>query len=81
MVRGNADDVNRAVAAAKAALEPWAALSHAERGAYLMKIHEGLKARADEIARPSPRKWACRSSSRCRSRRARRSRYSSTTPS
>lgn len=51
VVRGNADDVNRAVAAAKAAFEPWAALSHAERGAYLMKIHEGLKARAGEIAR------------------------------
>jgi aldehyde dehydrogenase (NAD+) len=51
VVRGNADDVNAAVAAARGAFDAWTVLSHAERGAYLLKIHEGLKARANEIAR------------------------------
>ena len=50
VVRGNADDVNRAVAAARGAFDAWAALTPSERGAYLLKIHEGLKARAAEIA-------------------------------
>ncbi|MET0332906.1 MAG: aldehyde dehydrogenase family protein, partial [Rhizobacter sp.] len=50
VVRGNADDVNSAVAAARAAFDSWSALTPAERGAYLLRIHEGLKARAAEIA-------------------------------
>jgi acyl-CoA reductase-like NAD-dependent aldehyde dehydrogenase len=50
VVRGTADDVNAAVAAAKKAFEPWAALTPAQRAEYLIKIHEGLKARAGEIA-------------------------------
>ncbi len=48
---GDEEDVNRAVAAARAAFEGWAATSPAERGAFLAKIHEGMKARADEIGR------------------------------
>ncbi len=51
VVRGTAEDVNRAVAAAKGAFEAWSSLKPTERGVYLMKIHEGLKARAAEIAR------------------------------
>jgi acyl-CoA reductase-like NAD-dependent aldehyde dehydrogenase len=50
VVRGTADDVNRAVAAARGAFDAWSALAPAERGAWLLKIHEGLKARAAEIA-------------------------------
>ncbi len=50
IVRGNADDVNQAVAAARGAFEAWSTRPHAERGACLLKIHEGLKARADDIA-------------------------------
>src|SRR5581483_7121379 len=38
-------------AAARAAFERWAATAPAERAAFLSKIHEGLKARADEIGR------------------------------
>ena len=48
---GTAKDVNKAVAAAKAAFEPWAALSVAERAEYLKKIAGGLGARVEEIAR------------------------------
>jgi aldehyde dehydrogenase (NAD+) len=51
VVRGNADDVNRAVAAARGAFDAWSSLTPAERGAYLLKIHEGLKARAADIAK------------------------------
>jgi betaine-aldehyde dehydrogenase len=48
---GDEDDAHRAVAAARAAFEGWAARSPAERAAFLAKIHEGLKARGDEIGR------------------------------
>ncbi|MBE0626383.1 MAG: aldehyde dehydrogenase family protein [Burkholderiales bacterium] len=48
---GTADDVNAAVAAARAAFDGWAATAAAERAAYLQKIHEGLKARAEEIGK------------------------------
>jgi acyl-CoA reductase-like NAD-dependent aldehyde dehydrogenase len=48
---GTEADVNAAVAAARAAFERWAATSVAERAAFLQKIHEGLKARTEEIAR------------------------------
>ncbi len=48
---GTRTDVDRAVAAARAAFEPWAALSAAERAEYLNKLSAGLAGRAEEIAR------------------------------
>ncbi len=48
---GDASDVQAAVAAARRAFDGWAATSPAERAAFLKKIQEGLKARADDIAR------------------------------
>ncbi|CAN7608063.1 aldehyde dehydrogenase family protein [Rhizobacter sp. LjRoot28] len=50
VVRGTADDVNRAVQAARDAFDGWSSRPVAERAAFLMKIHEGLKARAADIA-------------------------------
>ncbi|MBW3667929.1 MAG: aldehyde dehydrogenase family protein [Actinobacteria bacterium] len=47
---GTADDVDRAVKAAKAAFRGWAATSVEERGKYLQRITEGLQARMMEIA-------------------------------
>ncbi|HZN14391.1 MAG TPA: aldehyde dehydrogenase family protein [Acidimicrobiales bacterium] len=44
------EDVNKAVAAAKAAFPAWAATSKEERGKYLQRITEGLGARMQEIA-------------------------------
>jgi aldehyde dehydrogenase (NAD+) len=48
--RGDEDDVNRAVAAAKAAFESWSSTPVEERAKYLNRIAEGLMARMDEIA-------------------------------
>lgn len=48
---GNADTVDAAVAAAKAALPAWSALSVDERADYLQKISDGLKARSEELAK------------------------------
>ncbi|HEX9811790.1 MAG TPA: aldehyde dehydrogenase family protein [Burkholderiales bacterium] len=48
---GTAADVDAAVAAARRAFEGWSATPVAERAEYLLKIHDGLKARADEIAK------------------------------
>ena len=48
---GNADDVEMAAAAARAAFPAWSAASAAERGAFLQKIADGLAARKSEIAR------------------------------
>jgi betaine-aldehyde dehydrogenase len=48
---GGDGDVDAAVAAARAAFDGWAATPAAERAAYLLKIHEGLKARMDEIGK------------------------------
>ena len=48
---GTAADADAAVAAARAAFEAWSAFSAAERAGFITKIQEGLKARADEIAR------------------------------
>ncbi|MEK7437182.1 MAG: aldehyde dehydrogenase family protein [Pseudomonadota bacterium] len=48
---GTPEDVDAAVAAARAAFEGWAATPAAERAAYLQKIHEGLKARMEEIGK------------------------------
>jgi aldehyde dehydrogenase (NAD+) len=48
---GTAEDVDRAVAAARAAFNGWAETPMAERGAVLGKLHEALTARAGGIAR------------------------------
>ena len=48
---GTAEDVDRAVAAARRAFPGWAGTSMAERGAMLGKLHEALAARAGDIAR------------------------------
>nr|BFE67912.1 aldehyde dehydrogenase family protein [Actinoplanes digitatis] len=48
---GGAEDVDRAVAAARRAFPGWAETSMAERGAVLGKLHESLAARAGDIAR------------------------------
>lgn len=47
---GTANDVDRAVAAAKQACTTWSQTTTAERAAYLDKITAGLAAREDEIA-------------------------------
>jgi acyl-CoA reductase-like NAD-dependent aldehyde dehydrogenase len=47
---GTAADVDKAVAAARAAFPGWAQTSVEERGKYLTRIAEGLQARMDEIA-------------------------------
>jgi aldehyde dehydrogenase (NAD+) len=47
---GTASDVDRAVAAARAAFTSWSQTTPAERAAYLNKIAEGLMTRMDEIA-------------------------------
>jgi acyl-CoA reductase-like NAD-dependent aldehyde dehydrogenase len=47
---GNADDVDRAAKAARAAFGDWAAKSPEERAKYCTRIAEGLGARMDEIA-------------------------------
>jgi betaine-aldehyde dehydrogenase len=48
---GDAQDADRAVAAARAAFESWSRTAPSERAACLLQIHEGLKARTDELAR------------------------------
>ncbi|NJP33594.1 aldehyde dehydrogenase family protein [Micromonospora thermarum] len=48
---GTAADVDRAVAAARAAFDGWAATAPADRAARLDRLHAALSARADEIAR------------------------------
>ncbi|MCM0675129.1 aldehyde dehydrogenase family protein [Micromonospora phytophila] len=48
---GTAADVDRAVAAARAAFAGWAGTAPAERVACLDRLHAALSARADEIAR------------------------------
>ncbi|MGN8275702.1 aldehyde dehydrogenase family protein [Pseudomonas sp. SMN5] len=49
---GCAEDIDVAVRAARAAFDegPWPRLSGAERGAYLRKIAEGIRARQEELA-------------------------------
>ena len=47
---GTPADVDRAVAAAKAAFETWGQTSPEERGKYVQAIAEGLAARSEEIA-------------------------------
>ena len=48
---GTEKDVEAAVAAARAALEGWSALGAEKRAEFLQKISDGLKARADELAK------------------------------
>ncbi|MDH4189731.1 MAG: aldehyde dehydrogenase family protein [Betaproteobacteria bacterium] len=48
---GSEEDIDAAVAAARAALESWGATSVQERSGYLQKISDGLKARGDELAK------------------------------
>jgi aldehyde dehydrogenase (NAD+) len=48
---GDAKDVERAVAAARSALDSWSATAPEQRSQFLEKISAGLKARADELAR------------------------------
>jgi acyl-CoA reductase-like NAD-dependent aldehyde dehydrogenase len=48
---GTGRDVDAAVAAARAAFEAWSATPVEARAAFLQKISDGLKARADELAR------------------------------
>jgi aldehyde dehydrogenase (NAD+) len=47
---GTADDVDRAVKAARAAFETWSTTSPEERAKLLTRVGEGLAARMDEIA-------------------------------
>jgi acyl-CoA reductase-like NAD-dependent aldehyde dehydrogenase len=47
---GTPEDVDKAVAAAKAAFKGWSGTSVEERGKYLQRITEGLQARMGEIA-------------------------------
>ena len=44
-------DADKAVGATTAAFETWGCTSASERAEYLIRIHAGLLARADEIAR------------------------------
>ena len=48
----NADDVDRAVAAARQAFDqgPWPRMDPLERGRYLWRIAEGIRKRADDLA-------------------------------
>ncbi len=48
---GSEKDIDAAVAAARAALEGWSATAVERRAEFLRKISEGLKARADELAK------------------------------
>jgi aldehyde dehydrogenase (NAD+) len=47
---GTPDDVDRAVAAARAAFPAWSATTPEERGKYLSRLHEAMTARAEELA-------------------------------
>lgn len=47
---GTAEDIDRAVTAARAAFDSWSATSAADRAAFLQKISAGLAARQNEIA-------------------------------
>ncbi len=52
---GGADEVDRAVAAARAAFPAWAALPVAERSAILRRVADGIDARAEELSRVETR--------------------------
>jgi aldehyde dehydrogenase (NAD+) len=48
--QGTADDVDKAVKAARKAFDSWSQTSVEDRAKFLQRIHEGLNARSDEIA-------------------------------
>jgi betaine-aldehyde dehydrogenase len=48
--QGSAEDIDRAVAAARAAFDRWSQTSTSERASHLQHLAEGLKARQKEIA-------------------------------
>ena len=50
VAHGTAEDVDRAVRVARAALKPWNAIRAAERGRILMRFSELLRAHQDELA-------------------------------
>ena len=50
VARGGAEDIDRAVAAAKAAFPAWSRTPGAERRKILIKVAEAIEARAEEIA-------------------------------
>ena len=52
---GGTDEVDRAVAAARAAFPAWAALPVAERSAILRRVADGIDARAEELSRVETR--------------------------
>ena len=52
---GGADEVNRAVAAARAAFPAWAGLPVAERSDILRRVADGIDARAEDLARVETR--------------------------
>ncbi|MEZ5095577.1 MAG: aldehyde dehydrogenase family protein [Nocardioides sp.] len=53
--RGTAEEVDRAVAAARAAFPAWAALPVAERSAILRRVAEGVEARIEDLSRVETR--------------------------
>ncbi len=53
--RGDAEDVDRAVAAAAAAYGAWRAMPARERGRALLRIADALESHADELARSTAR--------------------------
>ncbi len=57
VAEAQADDISRAVGAARAAFDqgPWASLSHAERAGYLRAIAAGLRERATDLSQVWPR--------------------------
>ena len=57
VAEAQADDISRAVGAARAAFDqgPWASLSHAERAGYLRAIANGLRERATDLSQVWPR--------------------------
>jgi aldehyde dehydrogenase (NAD+) len=66
---GTADDVDRAVQAARRAFAGWSVTEPEERADALRRITEGLQGRMMELPPSSPRRSACRSTWRCSSRR------------
>ncbi len=52
---GTSDEVDQAVAAARAAFPAWAALPVAERSALLRRVADGIDARAEELSRVETR--------------------------
>src|SRR3546814_15732259 len=55
VARGNAADVDVAIAAAQRAFPAWSALPNSERAAWLEKLASALEARLDDFARAESR--------------------------